>query len=187
MPHFRENEIEICANFWYHFFITHKALKRFLKTLCVQLVLLWFVLKWIWVSFQDNLYNMILDWQLCSTIIKWNAVMLCVWHKELALISNLHLENKRRQFRSGHPLLQIWTRLKITRQHMTAKPKLSSFILYIIHPNQKALMPGHSLNLILRPGNWISSYTNVYLTGYKLSIKKKMKKMILAPAKKKLT
>ena len=28
-----------------------------------------------------------------------------------------------------HPLLQIWTRLTITRQHMTAKPKLSSFIL----------------------------------------------------------
>ena len=28
-----------------------------------------------------------------------------------------------------HPLLQTWTRLTITRQHMTAKPKLSSFIL----------------------------------------------------------
>ena len=32
-----------------------------------------------------------------------------------------------------HPLLQIWTRLTITRQHMTAKPKLSSFILFLMH------------------------------------------------------
>ena len=28
-------------------------------------------------------------------------------------------------------VLQIWTRLTITRQHMTAKPKLSSFILSV--------------------------------------------------------
>ena len=33
-------------------------------------------------------------------------------------------------YRQGrHPLLQIWTRLTITRQHMTAKQKLLSFIL----------------------------------------------------------
>ena len=32
-----------------------------------------------------------------------------------------------------HPLLLIWTRLTIIRQPMSAKPKLSSFILFLMH------------------------------------------------------
>ena len=60
------------------------------------------------------------------------------------------LENKRRQFwfcchmlsgncqaRQDANTMQILDRLTITRQHMTVKPKLSSFILFLMHSGGK--------------------------------------------------
>ena len=68
----------------------------------------------------------------------------------------------RNGYRLGrHPLLQMWTRLTITRQHMTAKPKLLSLfsncvtaaILFVLHWEMVGV---NRLPLVLRNKRMIS-------------------------------
>ena len=70
-----------------------------------------------------------------------NLVVDVMFFQELISIREQHKKRKDKHFdfavsvvHDWHPLLQIWTCLTITtRQHMTGKPKLLSFILFLMY------------------------------------------------------
>ena len=57
----------------------------------------------------------------------------------------------------GHPLLQIWTRLTITREHMTAKPKVNVDVFYSLIEIRLQQHDEKSYNRCTEMGNSLSS------------------------------